>query len=232
LNFNCKLPGTTAANDLAESIDRGDLDGVSFGFICKDDKWAAADDGDVIRTVLAAELMEISPCSFAAYPANSVSVRSCPAEFRSKLKRNDQCQCACPECVAGNCAECSDPDCDDENCRCERSAKRGIEARSKDTKRVDDEDLTKDCFAYRPDDNHENWKLPIKFASEEKTKTHIRNAIARFADTDMPDAEEKPLAWQRIVAAAKKYGIEVNPDDHRSTDNEMALLIAHRLMSW
>jgi HK97 family phage prohead protease len=120
LNFNCKLPGTTSASDLAESIERGDLDGVSFGFICRDDKWAAADDGNVIRTVVSAELIEISPCSLAAYPANSVSVRSCPAEYRSMLKRsdNDQCQCACPECAAGNCAECSDPDCGDENCRC------------------------------------------------------------------------------------------------------------------
>jgi HK97 family phage prohead protease len=118
LKFDCKLPGTTTASDLAESIDRGDLDGVSFGFICKNDKWAAADGGDVVRTVLAAELMEISPCSFAAYPANSVSVRSCPAEFRSKLKRNDQCQCACLECEDDNCADCSDPNCDDENCRC------------------------------------------------------------------------------------------------------------------
>jgi hypothetical protein len=123
LTFSCKLPKTNTASDLAESIDRGDLDGVSFGFICKDDKWAAADDGDVIRTVMAAELMEISPCSFAAYPANFVSVRSCPIELRKKMKRNAACECDCPECVAGNCAECSDPDCDDENCRCQERSK-------------------------------------------------------------------------------------------------------------
>jgi HK97 family phage prohead protease len=120
LQFSCKLPGTGSGNDLAASIERGDLDGVSFGFVCREDKWAAADDGDVIRTILQAGLMEVSPCSFPAYPANSVSVRSCPPELRSKLKRNTDCTCDCSECVAGNCPDCSDPDCDDPECRCQK----------------------------------------------------------------------------------------------------------------
>lgn len=80
----------------------------------------------------------------------------------------------------------------------------------KNTKRVAGENLTKDAFAYVGSaDDKSTWHLPIKFKSEAKTKRHIRNAIARFDQTDMPDAAKKAEAWKRIVAAAKKYGIQI-----------------------
>lgn len=80
----------------------------------------------------------------------------------------------------------------------------------KNTKRVAGEDLTSKAFAYVGDAKKKStWKLPIEFKSEAKTKRHIRNAIARFDQTDMPNADAKAAAWKRIVAAAKKYGIEI-----------------------
>ncbi|MGA3295274.1 MAG: phage major capsid protein [Candidatus Acidiferrales bacterium] len=83
----------------------------------------------------------------------------------------------------------------------------------KNTKRVAGEDLTSDAFAYVGDAKKKStWHLPIKFKSEAKTKRHIRNAISRFDQTDMPDKAEKEKAWKRIVAAAKKYGIEVSSE--------------------
>jgi ATP-dependent Clp endopeptidase proteolytic subunit ClpP len=84
----------------------------------------------------------------------------------------------------------------------------------KDTKRVGGKDCTKSCFAYRPDDDHENWKLPIECPDHdaEWEKKHIRNAISRWSSTDMPNAAEKSKARGRIKAAAKKYGIEVDDD--------------------
>ena len=87
-----------------------------------------------------------------------------------------------------------------------------IDAAASETKRVDGEDLEKDAFAYRPTDELDDWKLPIKFSTDEKTKSHIRNAIARWSSTDMPDADEKSKARSRIKAAAKKYGIDVDDD--------------------
>jgi HK97 family phage prohead protease len=125
LTFRCKLPNTTQAADLAESIKRGDLDGVSFGFTVAEngDKWSNTK-GQVVRTLLAVELAEISIVSFPAYPATSVSIRSCPAELRSLIEQRktnrdeDQCSCPCPECVDGDCADCSDEDCDYEGCSC------------------------------------------------------------------------------------------------------------------
>lgn len=86
LRYKIKLPNTTAANDLAESIDRGDLDGTSFGFICRDCNWSATEDGETIRTLTEIELLEVSPCSWPAYPDSSVDLRSAPAEIRSRIE--------------------------------------------------------------------------------------------------------------------------------------------------
>lgn len=120
LRYTITLPKTTTAADLAESIDRGDLDSTSFGFRVIDDKWAASGD-DVIRTLLAVELLEVSPCSFPAYPNAAVSIRSCPNELRSKMQRDDMTEesasmdeedCPCQD-AFGNCMCQKD---DDGNC--------------------------------------------------------------------------------------------------------------------
>lgn len=42
---------------------------------------------------------------------------------------------------------------------------------------------------------------------------HVRNAIARFSQTDFESAGDKKKAAQAILKAAKKYGIEVGEDD-------------------
>ena len=92
----------------------------------------------------------------------------------------------------------------------------------KDTKRVSGKDCTKSCFAYRPDDSKENWKLPIESPDHDADweKKHIRNAISRWASTDMPDAAEKAQARGRIKAAAKKYDIKVDDDSLKSEEPE------------
>lgn len=59
-------------------------------------------------------------------------------------------------------------------------------------------------FAYRPDEKlSSSWKLLISDAD------HVRNALARWDQTDMPDATEKAKARERLLAAAKKFGIDV-----------------------
>lgn len=95
-------------------------------------------------------------------------------------------------------------------------------AGEKKTKRVDGEDLEKAAFAYQGSDDPKDWHLPIEFSTEEKTKRHIRAAISRWNQTDMPDAEEKNRARARIKAAAKKYGIELADGDLASEDPQIA----------
>ena len=38
---------------------------------------------------------------------------------------------------------------------------------------------------------------------------HVRNAIARFNQVRDVSDEEREEAWQRIVAAARKFGVDV-----------------------
>lgn len=87
-------------------------------------------------------------------------------------------------------------------------------ASEKKTKRVDDEDLPIENFAYQGDpEKTAEWHLPIKFSTKEKTVKHIRNAIDRWSQTEMPDKAEKDRARERIRKAAKEHDIELSDDD-------------------
>jgi hypothetical protein len=44
---------------------------------------------------------------------------------------------------------------------------------------------------------------------------HVRNAIARFDQVEDVTDDERDQAWRRILAAAKKFGVEVSDDDWR-----------------
>lgn len=79
LRHEITLPNTTWGNDAYESIQRGDVEGMSFGFRCIEDRWSKIqyEDREIYkRTILEAELFEVSPCVFPAYPDSSLSCRS------------------------------------------------------------------------------------------------------------------------------------------------------------
>lgn len=44
-------------------------------------------------------------------------------------------------------------------------------------------------------------------------ESHVRNAMARWNQTDFESASKKEGARRKIVAAAKKHGIEISDDD-------------------
>jgi hypothetical protein len=69
----------------------------------------------------------------------------------------------------------------------------------------DREKLRKDQFAYVDKDGGEH--LPIH------DEAHIRNAIARWNQTDFESDTAKEAARRKILAAAKHHGIEVSEDD-------------------
>lgn len=84
LSFELDLPDTRAGNDAWEVIRRGDVTGLSIGMIVKDDKWSDADqDGQTVykRSIISADLYEVSPVAFPAYPAAEVNCRSL-AEYK------------------------------------------------------------------------------------------------------------------------------------------------------
>lgn len=91
LGFELDLPDTQAGQDAFASVKRGDVDGVSFGMVVLKDKWATEkrDDETIYkRTVLEAELWEISPVAFPAFPANEVTCRSLE-KFKEELKMDE-----------------------------------------------------------------------------------------------------------------------------------------------
>jgi HK97 family phage prohead protease len=66
-------PDTSYARDLMESVSRGDISGMSFGFRVVTDEWRMQD-GDPIREVQDMIISEVSVVSFPAYEATSVQV--------------------------------------------------------------------------------------------------------------------------------------------------------------
>lgn len=62
----------------------------------------------------------------------------------------------------------------------------------------DRDDLPKREFAFA-----KQRKEPLEDAS------HVRNAIARFNQVKDVSDEERDAAWQRILAAARKFDVDV-----------------------
>ena len=72
LGYEVKLPNTSYASDLRESISRKDITQNSFGFQTIQDKWST--DGKK-RVLIEAKLFDISPVTFPAYPQTSLKLR-------------------------------------------------------------------------------------------------------------------------------------------------------------
>lgn len=84
LRFDINLPNSTWGNDVYESIKRGDVDGVSFGFSMQTEEWDESDPDNVIRTVKKAKLFEVSPTPFPAYEGSTeVQARSMDDAYKS-----------------------------------------------------------------------------------------------------------------------------------------------------
>lgn len=76
LYFRAILPNTLRGDEVHELVNSKVLDGMSFGFIAKNDKWET-ENGEDIRTILeVGNLFEISTTAFPAYPDTSIAKRS------------------------------------------------------------------------------------------------------------------------------------------------------------
>lgn len=92
LNYDIDLPNTTYGNDAYESVQRGDVDGSSFGFTCINDIWSTVQyEGEEIykRSIVEADLFEVSPCTFPAYESSEMSCRSLET-FKDDLKKKEE----------------------------------------------------------------------------------------------------------------------------------------------
>ena len=80
LAFELALPDTTHGRDLAILVDRGDVQGCSFGFRVPDggDRWEQRG-STMVRELLTIELSEITLTADPAYLDTTVALRSRPA---------------------------------------------------------------------------------------------------------------------------------------------------------
>lgn len=74
--------------DLMMSMDRGDVDQMSFGFRTLIDQWETTDKKDEIRTLIKVQLFDVSAVTFPAYPDTTVGLRS--LEQYRKTKNSPQ----------------------------------------------------------------------------------------------------------------------------------------------
>jgi HK97 family phage prohead protease len=80
-------PDTQWARDLQVSIDRGDIDQMSFGFVTRKDQWEEdKETKKVSRTLLEVDLVDVSPVTFPAYPDTTVAIRSMD-EWKTTLEQ-------------------------------------------------------------------------------------------------------------------------------------------------
>lgn len=87
LRFENDLPDTQDGRDLATSIDRGDIEGMSFRFRALKEEWDETQDPPM-RTVIEAELYEITYTAFPAYPDTEVGMRSLEHARQEKRSHN------------------------------------------------------------------------------------------------------------------------------------------------
>ena len=76
LRFTITPPDTSWGRDALESVKRGDVSGMSFGFFTNKDRWTEETGKTPLRELLAIDLLEVSPVTFPAYPSTSASARS------------------------------------------------------------------------------------------------------------------------------------------------------------
>jgi hypothetical protein len=70
---------------------------------------------------------------------------------------------------------------------------------------ADRKKLDKGQFAYVDEDG--TGHLPIN------DESHVRNAVARWNQTDFPSKAAKERARRKILAAARRHGIEISDED-------------------
>lgn len=94
LEFECSLPDTTFARDLAISIARGDVTQCSFAFTVRDGGavWTnvESDDGPSQweRVITDVDLYDVGPVTYPAYVETSVALRSLE-QAKRRVKRRD-----------------------------------------------------------------------------------------------------------------------------------------------
>ena len=94
-----------------------------------------------------------------------------------------------------------------------------VHAREAQSERAHGEDVPRETEGMSTAEKDRLEDSEFAFPKERKEPLsdarHVRNAISRFDQVEGVSDTERDQAWKRIVAAAKRYNVEVSADDWR-----------------
>ncbi len=88
LSVAIRPPGTGWAMDLVESMRRGDVDQMSFGFYVREDEWRD-EDGVLVRVLRDVDLFDVSVVTFPAYVQTSAEARARVTSYELRVTSED-----------------------------------------------------------------------------------------------------------------------------------------------
>jgi HK97 family phage prohead protease len=183
LNYEADIdPNTTIGRDVGAMVERGDVDGCSFAFSVSKQAWREEklDDGSIIYRDIE-EVDELFDVGPVTYPAYTGTSVGIRSLWPNGV----------PAEIRTHVPQLRSDD-------------------GEKTKRVDDEDLTRDCFLLVGDpDKTDTWELPWKFSTAAKTKSHLRDALSRFNQVEGFSEEALKRAWKKLLTLCDHYGIDV-----------------------
>jgi hypothetical protein len=183
LSYDCDTDiNTTVGRDVQAMIARGDLDGCSFSFNVLADNWRDEFDesGKWVKSYREITDLDLFDVGPVTFPAYT----------DTSVKVRSQWPDGIPAEIRSHIPE--------------------LRAEDEQTKKVDGEDLTRDCFLLVGDpDKTDTWELPWKFSTAAKTKSHLRDALARFNQVEGFSDELLAKAWTKLLMLCDHYGIDV-----------------------
>jgi phage head maturation protease len=85
------LPDTSDGRDVAALVERGDMDGMSFGFMVTHDEWDETSDPPK-RTIHAVSLREVSAVTFPAYDDTTLALRTLEGAKEEARKAREEAE--------------------------------------------------------------------------------------------------------------------------------------------
>lgn len=83
-------PDDRSAMDVYARVERGDISGCSFGFFPIKEQYEDRSDGSVLNTIVEADTIEVSVCTFPAYPQTEIQARKKTFENNKKQSLEQQ----------------------------------------------------------------------------------------------------------------------------------------------
>ena len=97
LKYSLEIPATTLGNDAHEDVRCGNKEYISVGFKMVSELWDESDENNVLRTIVKANLPEISLTAWPAYEQTTASARSIDEAYKEYRAAKEK-----PEPVTGD----------------------------------------------------------------------------------------------------------------------------------